>query len=607
MIKEVRHPADHLGNIGLSDYYVYWDRSGELAALGRPGGNAYAFFVFYDRTGQVAGIPMGYNLWTGPSAYQRYIYDSLGRLRNIEGYDSGDTTGTADAVDIGIQAYDNNANITQMTDWRNLSQRECYKYDVTDRLTHAYTTGNDCVSADGTGADSYDHTYSYDAIGNLKSRTPVGAYTYSAGTAGPHAVTSTSGGDSFGYDGNGDMTARHLAGEPAQTLGYSYDRRLMTVTSSAGTTSFAYDVDGNRVLRDDGTTTTVYLPHGFEHSTVNTTGARTARKTTSVAGRAIGTQDSFFANPVPKWLYTNHQGSVAASYDPATGVVDRNRYDPWGAERTTAVSGTDVGYTGQRNDNSTGLMYYGARYYDPTIGRFNQTDTIVPNPAEPEDLNRYSYVRNNPVNLTDPTGNYCIVAGPRKGECVEPGDDPGDTGVPGTGDPARRTTRGSGGRGSPSGGAKPADDGCQDGCKASPDHSDRGSGPHQLWWCVQQSLLDCYGAFRDGERAIGAARELRQLRDWSPEEENAFQHAYWIGLVTRRIDAAAALALGEAHEADQSDGEADTRKDLLNNERGSFVAELLESKDDLEQLLIFDVENGYLWCLESGEVTACGG
>ena len=489
-------------------------------------------------------------------------------------------------------------------------QLQVIPHDVTDRLTHAYTTGNDCVSPDGTGADSYDHTYSYDAIGNLKSRTPVGAYTYGAGTAGPHAVTSTSGGDSFGYDGNGDMTTRHLAGEPAQTLGYSYDRRLMTVTSSAGTTSFAYDVDGNRVLRDDGTTTTVYLPHGFEHSTVNTTGARTARKTTSVAGRAIGTQDSFFANSDPKWLYTNHQGSVAASYDPATGVVDRNRYDPWGAERTTAVSGTDIGYTGQRNDNTTGLMYYNARYYDPTIGRFNQTDTIIPDPAEPEDLNRYTYVRNNPTNHTDPSGHsicsYAIdpVACRKGAESVSPatsgsrsGSGSGDQGTSGLGN----------GRGSPSGGAKPADDGCQDGCKASPDHSDRGSGPHQLWWCVQQSVLDCYGALRDGERAIEAARELRQLRDWSREEQNAFQHAYWIGLVTRRIDAAAALALGEAHEADQSDGEADTRKDLLNNERGSFVAELLESKDDLEQLLIFDVENGYLWCLDSGEVTACGG
>lgn len=49
-------------------------------------------------------------------------------------------------------------------------------------------------------------------------------------------------------------------------------------------------------------------------------------------------------------------------------------------------------------------MYYGARYYDATLGRFTQADTIVPNPMDPQSLNRYSYVRNNPVNLIDPTG-----------------------------------------------------------------------------------------------------------------------------------------------------------------------------------------------------------
>ena len=102
-------------------------------------------------------------------------------------------------------------------------------------------------------------------------------------------------------------------------------------------------------------------------------------------------------------------------------------------------------------------MYYNARYYDPTTARFNQADTIVPDPTNPADLNRYTYTRNNPVNLTDPTGNYCIVAGPRKGECIKPGDDPGDTGVPGTGDSARRTTRGSGGRGSTGGTTQPGE------------------------------------------------------------------------------------------------------------------------------------------------------
>lgn len=57
-----------------------------------------------------------------------------------------------------------------------------------------------------------------------------------------------------------------------------------------------------------------------------------------------------------------------------------------------------------------GLLYYGARFYVPGIGRFASADTIVPNPANPQSYNRYSYVHNNPLNLTDPTG-HCAERG----------------------------------------------------------------------------------------------------------------------------------------------------------------------------------------------------
>lgn len=69
---------------------------------------------------------------------------------------------------------------------------------------------------------------------------------------------------------------------------------------------------------------------------------------------------------------------------------------------------TDRLFTGQRWDSSIGLYDYGARFYDPALGRFISPDPIVPQPGNPQDLNRYSYVRNNPLKYTDPTGRECV-------------------------------------------------------------------------------------------------------------------------------------------------------------------------------------------------------
>jgi len=60
----------------------------------------------------------------------------------------------------------------------------------------------------------------------------------------------------------------------------------------------------------------------------------------------------------------------------------------------------------QRLDSSTNLLYYGARYYDPLLGRFISADTVVPEPGNPQALNRYAYCSNNPVRYVDPTGHF---------------------------------------------------------------------------------------------------------------------------------------------------------------------------------------------------------
>ncbi|MBM3135718.1 MAG: hypothetical protein FJZ89_10660 [Chloroflexi bacterium] len=101
------------------------------------------------------------------------------------------------------------------------------------------------------------------------------------------------------------------------------------------------------------------------------------------------------------WLLTDHLGSTAVTSGAQSGDINF----PYGATRSGAVS-TTYKFTGQRLDDSTGLYYYGARYYDAALGRFIQPDTIVPNPVNPQALNRYSYVLNNPLRFIDPTGMF---------------------------------------------------------------------------------------------------------------------------------------------------------------------------------------------------------
>ena len=73
---------------------------------------------------------------------------------------------------------------------------------------------------------------------------------------------------------------------------------------------------------------------------------------------------------------------------------------------------TDHTYTGQIEDDSTGLQFFNARYYSGSLGRFISADTIVPGDYNPQAWNRYAYAFNNPVRYTDPSGHcpICIMA-----------------------------------------------------------------------------------------------------------------------------------------------------------------------------------------------------
>jgi len=90
--------------------------------------------------------------------------------------------------------------------------------------------------------------------------------------------------------------------------------------------------------------------------------------------------------------------------------------------------GTDFGYTGQRQLDAGmgGLMDYKARFYSPALGRFAQPDSLIPDPANPQAWNRYSYAFNNPVRYNDPSGHcpICLIGVIVVGALILGGDSP---------------------------------------------------------------------------------------------------------------------------------------------------------------------------------------
>ncbi|MGQ0604221.1 MAG: RHS repeat-associated core domain-containing protein [Anaerolineales bacterium] len=116
------------------------------------------------------------------------------------------------------------------------------------------------------------------------------------------------------------------------------------------------------------------------------------------------------------YLHSDHLGSTSVTTNASGAVVARQWYYPFGSVRgSTGTLLTQRTFTGQyTHDASLGsLMYFNARYMSPTLGRFVSADSIVPEPGNPQALNRYMFVYGNPLKYTDPSGHdphYCETA-----------------------------------------------------------------------------------------------------------------------------------------------------------------------------------------------------
>ena len=293
------------------------------------------------------------------------------------------------------------------------SHSETLSYDNLNRLTGVNTSGS-----------APNLSVAYNALGNITSKSNVGSYSYGAGSAGPHAVTSA-GGVSYGYDANGNMVSgngRTITwmpfNKPSQiqqsnrSVTFEYgpqrERYQRTDSTSSGTTITRYVGSVEIITRPGGTELKRYLPGGVVVTVTGTTSERLA-------------------------LFHDHLGSVTLIVDDAGQVAQRLAFDAFGKRRSTTdwttLSDSQIwgfnslrttrGFTFHEQLDPVGLVHMNGRVYDPHLGRFLSPDPFVQAPGDTQNLNRYSYVINNPLSYTDPSGYILKKLGNAIGKAVK--------------------------------------------------------------------------------------------------------------------------------------------------------------------------------------------
>jgi RHS repeat-associated protein len=308
-----------------------------------------------------------------------------------------------------------NGNVMGITNNRDTTRSQGFTYDYRNRIKTAETTSTYSNST----AHCWSELYSIDTLGNLTSiAPPSGIY-----PANPYGgCTQESGFSTTMNSQNQDAiscydAAGHKVGAAAVSppycsplpTTYSYNAENQLV-STAGVT-YSYDGDGNRVQKSNGT---LYWYGNSSDPLLETNGSGSLTyEYLFFGGKRTARRDS--SNNVD-YYFSDQLGTSRVVANASGAIQDDSDFYPYGGERpiTGPSTGNHYKFSGKERDAESMLDNYGARYFSSQYGRFMSPDwSASPSPVpyadfgDPQSLNLYSYVKNNPETLTDPDGHAC--------------------------------------------------------------------------------------------------------------------------------------------------------------------------------------------------------
>ena len=329
-------------------------------------------------------------------------YDPLGQAQSVTQTRNGQLlaayTYTVDATGNRVRLSEADGSVTT------------WEYDATQRLLHEQrNAGGTHPSANR----SWDIRYEYDATGNrtkmieaVGSSSAITTYTYTPNKL-DQLDTVTLPDDTqltYRYDRRGNLTS-----DGSTTYVYDAKDQLTGIIGPNGqTATYRYNADGRRIQQTTGGITRNYLwDEAGYGNVVAEFDEMNALQTSYIVDEVhvLGQNRS----GTTSYLLHDDQGSTRELVN-TDGTTQQYVYDAFGTLRAgPQTPQTAYLYAGQQFDADSGLYYLRARFYQPGSGRFLTRDTFSPPLNETSEINRYSYVANNPINAIDPSGYSAIV------------------------------------------------------------------------------------------------------------------------------------------------------------------------------------------------------